>query len=83
MVIGPFSAITWNTANQYLQVEMDLACTNIWTDMGISELLTVPYAFYSANGTPGATGATGATGTNGTNGTDGATGATGATGLAG
>src|ERR1035441_338036 len=26
---------------------MDTSCTNTWSDMGTSELLTVPYAFYS------------------------------------
>ena len=65
VVIGPFAAITWNTGNQYLQAEMDLSCSNTWTDMGTSELLTVPYAFYAASGTPGPTGATGADGATG------------------
>ena len=56
-----FNTITWNTGNQYLQVEMDLTNTNTYTDLGTSQLLTVPYAMYASSGAGGATGATGAT----------------------
>ncbi len=80
---GTFSTIAWNTGNQYLQVGMDLTCTNTYTDLGTSQLLTVPYAMYASSGAAGPTGATGAAGTNGTNGTNGATGVTGATGATG
>ncbi len=45
--------------------------------------MSVPYALFSANGTPGATGAVGATGAAGTNGTNGLVGATGAAGTNG
>ena len=83
VVTGPFAAITWNTGNQYLQAEMDLSCTNTWTYMGTTELLTVPFAFYAASGTPGPTGAIGANGIDGSTGATGINGATGATGTNG
>ncbi|MFA4853576.1 MAG: collagen-like protein, partial [Bacteroidales bacterium] len=63
--------------------------------IGTSEFLSVPYALFSANGTPGpqgttgptgaigSDGVTGATGASGNNGIDGAVGATGATGATG
>ena len=57
-----FNTITWNTGNQYLQVEMDLTNTNTYTDLGTSQLLTVPYAMYASSGAGGATGATGING---------------------
>src|ERR1017187_24407 len=85
--IGTFNTINWSTGNQYMQVEIDItgACTT-FTNLGTSQLLTVPYAMYSGSSIPGPTGATGAAGANGMtgatgiNGTNGATGATGATG---
>ena len=57
---GIFNTITWNTGNQYLQVGMDLTCSNTYTDLGTSQLLTVPYAMYASSGAGGPTGATGA-----------------------
>jgi hypothetical protein len=57
---GLFNTITWNTGNQYLQIAMDLTCTNTYTDLGTSQLLTVPYAMYASSGAGGPTGATGA-----------------------
>ncbi len=55
--------------------------------MGATELLSVPYALYAANGgvggTTGATGQTGPTGTNGAQGEPGPTGATGGSGSGG
>ena len=54
---GLFNTITWNTGNQYLQVGMDLTCSNTYTDLGTSQLLTVPYAMYASSGAGGPTGA--------------------------
>lgn len=83
-ITGTFSAITWSSGNYWLQVQMDPSGGSTYTDMGTSQLLTVPYAMYAANaGTPGATGATGPTGANGVTGMAGTTGPTGSTGLAG
>lgn len=88
-----FSTIDWSTGNYWLQVQMDPAGGTTFTNMGVDQLLTVPYAMYAANaGVPGATGATGvtgvtgptgATGLDGVNGVTGATGTDGATGATG
>jgi hypothetical protein len=46
---GIFSFITWSTGNYWLQVEMDATGGTTYTDMGTSQLLSVPYALYAAN----------------------------------
>ncbi|MDD3875654.1 MAG: collagen-like protein [Bacteroidales bacterium] len=85
LVTGNFSTITWGTNSYYIQIEVNTGSGYI--DMGATQLLSVPYALYSAtsggSGTPGPTGATGPTGPSGNNGTPGATGATGVTGPTG
>lgn len=93
-----FSAINWGGGARYLQVEIDITGQgNAFVDMGTSQLLSVPYALYAANGgggsSTGPTGPTGPTGIqgptgpagsgNGPTGPTGATGATGATGVTG
>lgn len=83
VVIGSMQAINWASGDKYLQVELDPAAGNNFTDMGNSQLLSVPYALYAANGTPGPTGATGATGLSGNNGATGPSGADGVTGPTG
>src|ERR1700741_1746531 len=62
-VTGTFSGINWATGPYFIKIETDpLGGTN-YTISGTTELVSVPYALFSANGgTPGATGATGATG---------------------
>ncbi len=82
--VGTFPSINWTTANQWLKIEMDPTGGSSYTQIGVNELLSVPYAKYAENsGTPGPTGATGATGPAGPIGLAGPTGATGATGPAG
>lgn len=49
-VTGTFAAINWGLTTKYLQVEIDLG--NGWIDMGTQQLMSVPYAFYAANGIP-------------------------------
>jgi len=44
---GSWAGIDFNGADQYLQVEMDPAGGTAWTDMGTSQLLSVPYAMNS------------------------------------
>ncbi len=44
---GTWAAITWNAALHFLQVELDPAGGTAWLDMGTSQLLSVPYSFYS------------------------------------
>jgi Collagen triple helix repeat (20 copies) len=89
---GNFSSIPWGSSSPYLKTEMDPTGGFAYVNMGESQLLSVPYALYSANGIPGptggtgntgATGATGATGTTGAQGNTGATGITGSTGVQG
>ncbi len=80
-VSGTFATIAWGTGAKYLQQEVDFGAG--YQNMGASQLLSVPYSLYSANGTPGPTGATGATGSTGATGASGFTGSTGSTGATG
>jgi hypothetical protein len=92
IVSGTFSAIDWATGPYFIKTETDPTGGTTYSIIGTNELLSVPYALFSANGTPGPqgptglTGLTGATGQqgiqgiaglNGTNGIDGAFGVTG------
>jgi hypothetical protein len=45
--LGTFSTIAWSTGNYWLQVKINLGSG--YVNMGASQLLTVPYAMYSAN----------------------------------
>jgi len=84
---GTFIAINWGTGAKYLQVEMDPSNGSTFTDLGTTQLLSVPYAMYAekANvpGVAGPAGATGPTGPTGQQGIAGVTGATGPQGVAG
>ncbi len=83
-VFGIFSSIPWSSGNYWLQVKMDPFGGIAYTDMGVSQLLTVPYAMYAqSSGTIGITGPTGATGAEGIAGTTGPTGESGITGATG
>ncbi|MBI3502078.1 MAG: tail fiber domain-containing protein [Bacteroidetes bacterium] len=81
VVQGNFSTINWGTGAKYMQQEVDFGSG--FQNMGTSQLLSVPYALYSSNGTPGPTGATGTMGPAGANGATGATGPAGANGATG
>jgi Collagen triple helix repeat (20 copies) len=76
-VTGTFAGIDWSAGPYFIKTETDPLGGTTYTITGTSQLMSVPYALFSANGTPGATGATGA------NGAAGATGATGLDGIAG
>ncbi len=78
VVSGSFANITWGISNKFTQVEMDASGGNNFSDMGTQQMLSVPYALYSAHSNDA--GPTGATGANGNDGAMGATGVTGATG---
>ena len=89
---GTFSAINWGSASHFLKVELDPVGGTAFQEMGTSQLLSVPYAFYakvSGSGAVGTTGPTGPTGNDGElgpigpAGIQGPTGVTGATGTAG
>ncbi len=83
-IISTFSAIPWSSANQWLEVSIDINGGSNYVSAGTSELLAVPYAFYAeSSGTSGPTGPTGANGNAGPAGPTGLTGAAGATGPTG
>ncbi len=67
-----FAAVDWSLPDMMIKIEADLGSG--YVDMGTSALWSVPYALYSANGTPGPQGEQGIQGEQGTPGTDGATG---------
>ncbi|MDD3876264.1 MAG: hypothetical protein PHT69_06555 [Bacteroidales bacterium] len=85
VVSGNFSTISWGTDSYFIQIEVDAGSG--YVDMGATQLLSVPYALYSAtsggSGTPGPTGATGPTGLTGSTGLVGPTGPSGLTGSTG
>jgi len=86
---GTFAGIDWAAGPYYVKTETDLNGGANYTIISSNELLSVPYALFSSNGTPGPEGPQGPQGISGTNGNDGATGAqgiqgeTGATGAQG
>ncbi len=80
IVTGTFSAINWGAGPYFIKIDTDPSGGTSYTISGTSALLSVPYALFSANGTPGPTGATGATGPTGPTGATGATGAAGTNG---
>ena len=84
-VTGNLAAVNWGNGAKFLQVELDATGGSNYSDMGTSQLLSVPYALFAGNSASGggATGPTGARGANGNTGPNGVTGATGNTGSAG
>jgi hypothetical protein len=98
-VSGTFTGIDWAAGPYYVKTETDLSGGTNYTIISSNELLSVPYALFSANGTPGPSayqvavenGFSGTEtqwleslqGVNGINGTNGTNGETGATGPAG
>jgi hypothetical protein len=95
---GTFATIDWANGPYFIKTETDPTGGTNYSIIGVSELLSVPYALFSANtypgpsgpqgatgltGPQGPTGLTGAAGTNGTNGVDGNDGAQGPIGLTG
>jgi len=79
-VSGTFSGIDWAAGPYYVKTETDLNGGANYTIISSNELLSVPYALFSANGTTGPQGAQGPQGPVGADGATGGTGATGATG---
>mgnify|MGYP000978308969 CR=1 FL=1 len=69
-VTGTFASIDWGSGSKYLQVEYKQG-SDAYTDLGASQLLSVPYALYSSNGTPGPQGPQGETGPQGPQGPQG------------
>ena len=78
-----FDTIHWENGPYFIKTETDPTGGVIYSITGTSQLLSVPYALFSANGTPGPTGATGSQGIQGLTGATGSVGATGPQGPAG
>ncbi|MCX6198280.1 MAG: collagen-like protein [Bacteroidetes bacterium] len=83
VIIGTFGSINWATGHKYLKVEFDPNNGTNYTDMGTTQLLSVPFALYAVTSSNGPVGATGVTGPSGDTGLTGSTGATGAQGVPG
>jgi len=83
VVTGTFACIDWAAGPYYVKTETDLTGGTNYTIISSNELLSVPYALFSANGPTGTQGPAGPQGIQGpqgiagTNGNDGATGAIG------
>ncbi len=45
--IGTFSSISWSGSAKFLQVELDPSGGSAYVDMGTTQVVSVPYAFYS------------------------------------
>jgi hypothetical protein len=49
---GSFSAVQWGSGAKFMQVELDAAGGNNYTDLGTQQMMSVPYALYAGNGLP-------------------------------
>jgi Collagen triple helix repeat (20 copies) len=83
VITGTFATINWAAGPYFIKTETDPTGGTAYTIAGTNELMSVPYALFSANGTPGATGAQGPIGLTGATGSVGATGAQGNQGIQG
>jgi len=77
-VANNLQTVNWGSGAKFLEVEIDINHTGIYTNMGTSQLISVPYALYAANS---AAGPQGPTGPQGIQGSVGATGLAGPTGV--
>ena len=77
---GPFSSIDWANGPYFIKTETDPAGGVNYSITATNELMSVPYALHSVNGTPGPQGPIGLTGPAGPAGPKGLTGPAGATG---
>ena len=84
VVLGNFSNIDWALGPYFIKTEIDPSGGTNYTISGTTQLMSVPYALYAANGgTPGPQGPIGPAGPNGAQGANGQAGPTGAQGLPG
>jgi hypothetical protein len=83
IVTGTFAGINWAGGPFFIKTETDPSGGSTYTISGTSELMSVPYSLFSANGTPGPQGATGPTGPAGPAGAQGIPGPAGPAGPAG
>jgi hypothetical protein len=77
---GSFSAIDWANGPYFIKTETDPEGGSNYSILGSSQLLSVPFALYSSNGTPGPQGPVGSAGPQGPQGPTGQAGQAGAAG---
>ena len=51
--VGTYSQISWSSANYYLKVELDASGGSSFTEMGVTQLLSVPFANFAFDGNEG------------------------------
>ena len=83
VVSGTFTDIDWANGPFFVKTETDPIGGTDYSITGVSELLSVPYALFSANGTPGPEGPQGPQGIEGATGPEGPQGPQGIEGLQG
>ena len=86
VVSGTFAGLNWSTGPYFIQTEIDPSGGSNYSILGVSQLVSVPYALYaktSGSSTPGPAGPAGAIGPQGPIGPAGAAGANGAAGAIG
>ncbi len=86
VVSGSFAGLNWSTGPYFIQTEIDPSGGSNYTILGVSQLVSVPYALYaktSGSSTPGPAGPAGVTGPQGPIGPAGAAGANGEAGATG
>ena len=83
VVTGTFAGINWAEGPYFIKIETDPTGGTNYTIEGTNELLSVPYALFSANSTPGPKGDKGDTGDQGLKGDQGIQGIQGEIGLTG
>jgi hypothetical protein len=64
-ITGTFASINWGAGPYFIKTETDPNGGTAYTIAGTNELMSVPYALFSANGTPGPQGPTGPAGATG------------------
>jgi hypothetical protein len=52
-VTGTMAGVNWGSGNKFLQVEIDPEGGALFSNMGTTQLLSVPYALFAAAATPG------------------------------
>ena len=72
--LGTYNGINWANGPYFVKTETDPTGGNSYTVVGVSQLMSVPYALYALNSGSSITGPMGPQGPAGVNGLDGATG---------
>jgi hypothetical protein len=75
VVLGTFASINWAAGPYFIKTETDPAGGTNYSITGTNQLMSVPYALFSASGTPGPAGPQGLAGPTGPQGPIGLTGA--------